>query len=335
MWAIENQTRYQADSTWVRDKDGVHSWVVAVKGTFDIAQDGVLTLAKSQLEPLVSPVYNGAPGLSSLRYDADLDAPKPTTDILLNGTAYAPLGQPAKGFDVSMTVGPVHKALRVVGDRWWLPGGAAGMASGVTPVKSVPLVYERAYGGLDKTDPDPRNQRMDARNPCGCGVVARIAGRVGQRLPNLLYPDGAIDKTGPAGFGAIDRHWSPRRAYAGTYDEAWQESRMPLLPADWDPRFLLCAPADQQPPDRLTGGETVKLVNLSPGGMLSFRLPRAHLVFDTRVGTRRIEHRSHVATVIIEPDAPRVIMVWVTALPCGNDGDYLEETVITEKERIR
>ena len=79
MWAITNRTPYKVGKTWGRDKDGIHEWVVAVKGTFDIKPDGSLKLADEQLEPLLLPEYTGEAGVSSLRYDADLVAPKPTT----------------------------------------------------------------------------------------------------------------------------------------------------------------------------------------------------------------------------------------------------------------
>jgi hypothetical protein len=335
MWAIVNQTPFKADSTWAREKSGLHQWVVAVKGTFDIAADGGISLAEEQSDPLLAPEYTGEAGLSSLLYDADLALPKPTTDIVLNCTAYAPLGRPSTSFLASIRVGPIQKTLRVVGNRWWKNGASGGTPSTMEPVTRVPVVYERAYGGYDRTDPDPARQRMDSRNPCGRGVVAQLHNRIGQPLPNFEYPDKDIEKTGPAGFGALDSFWSPRREYAGTYDKAWEEKRLPLLPLDWDPRALLCAPPDQRPDDYLRGGEIVELTNLTPAGRLSFRLPRVYLTFETRVRQRTEAHRSHLATVIIEPDFPRVIMVWLTSLACEADGDYLEETIVGQKILIK
>ena len=77
MWAITNHTPYKVESTWGRDKEGVHEWIVAVKETFDIKSKGSLTLADEQIEPLLLPEYNGKDGLLSLRYDANLVVPKP------------------------------------------------------------------------------------------------------------------------------------------------------------------------------------------------------------------------------------------------------------------
>jgi hypothetical protein len=47
------------------------------------------------------------------------------------------------------------------------------------------------------------------------------------------------------------------------------------------------------------------------------------------------EHRSRLSAVIIEPDHPRVILVWTSSLRCPTDVDYLEETVIREKPYLQ
>ncbi|MDM0112268.1 DUF2169 domain-containing protein [Variovorax sp. J22R133] len=331
MWAINNRTAYQAGNSWTRDKDGVHVWLVAVKASFDILSDGRVQLADEQLPALLAPEYHGEPGASSLRYDADLVAPKPTTDILVNGSAHAPGGRPSTEFTVGLRVGPIQKVLRVRGDRTWNDGPLSGRPSSPTPVTQVPLTYERAYGGYDHQAPDPRQHRLDARNPVGRGVIGPATLRAGLPLPNFEYPNGNLEKDGPAGFGAIDGHWSPRRELAGTYDDAWKAKRLPLLPEDWDAHSLQCAPVDQRPENPLRGGEPVELANLSVGGSMRFVLPRIHLTFTTRIDRRIEEHRARLSSVIIEPDHPRVIMVWSTSLLCRTDCDYLDETVIREK----
>ena len=334
MWAVVNRTSYKAESTWGRDKEGVHEWIVAVKGTFDIKPDGSLKLADEQLDPLLLPEYNGELGMSSLRYDADLVAPKPTTDVVLNATAYAPKGRPSRGFLVSVRVGRIHKVIRVVGNRRWKRGLFGLNPSAMGPITELPIIYERAYGGYDQTDPDPKKQRMDTRNPVGCGVVALASHREGWALPNFEYPKGSLEKSGPAGFGAIDSYWLPRRNFSGTYDKIWEQRRRPLLPEDWDPRSLLCSPVDQCPETYLQGGELVELVNLTREGVLRFALPKVRLAFSTRFDKRREEHGSQLATLIIEPDYPRVIMVWLSSLSCRTDVDYLDETIVREEPYI-
>ncbi len=330
MWALTNHTPYKVGKTWGRDKDGAHEWIVVVKGTYDIDSNGILTRADKQLEPLLLPEYNGEDGVSSLRYEADLVSPKPTTDVLINGTAYAPKGQPSSGFLVSVRIGRIYKELKVVGNRRWKTGLLGLRPSKVEPIIEVPIFYERAFGGFDQSDPDPKRQQMDTRNPVGCGLV----GRKGELLPNFEYPDRSHKKGGPAGFGAIASYWSPRRELQGTYDEAWQKSRFPLLPTDWDPRSLLCSPSDQRPDRHLRGGELVELINLTPAGKLRFALPKVHLTFSTHIDNRFEEHRSRLNTVIVEPDFPRVIMVWQTSLAVRTNVDYLEKTIVREKPFI-
>jgi hypothetical protein len=328
MWTVTNRTPFAAGRIWGRDKNGLHEWIVAVKGTFDIKPDGKLVLAEQQLPPLRAPEYNGEDGTSSLRYDADLVGPKPATDVVLNGTAYAPHGRKSAEFLVSLRLGAHLKAINVVGHRYWQHGLLGLHPSEPEPVTRVPIVYERAYGGFDQANPDPKAQRLDTRNPVGCGVVRKP----GQALPNFEYPGRSVEKTGPAGFGALASYWSPRRELSGTYDEAWKKGRFPLLPEDWDPRSLLCSPADQRSGGHLQGGELVELGFLTPEGKLRFTLPKVDLHFRTRIDNRTEEHPGQLATVIIEPDFPRVIMVWQSVLAVRNDGDYLDETVVTEKE---
>lgn len=331
MWALDNRTSFAAGSTWGRNKDGVHEWIVAVKGTYDIAPDGALSLAEEQLPPLLMAEYNGEFGTSSVRYAPDLVASKPTTDIVINGTAYAPGGRPSKDFTVSAQVGPVQKTLRVRGDRWWVRGPLGVAPSLSEPVTTVPIVYERAYGGYDQTDPDPKHQVLDTRNPVGHGVAAKPQHLIDQPVPNFEYTAGSLDAAGPAGFGVIDSYWSPRREMTGTYDAAWEQTRRPLLPTDWDPRSLLCSPVDQQPKGPLRGGEPVALQNLTPSGTLLFVLPKVYLAFSTRFGRRIEEHRGQLSSVTVEPDHRRVLLVWTSVLTCRTDIDYLDETVIREK----
>lgn len=335
MWALSNDTPYKVESTWGRNFDGIHEWIVAVKATYDINPDGTTSLSKEQLEPLIQPEYYGEPGLSSLQYDADLVPPKPTTDIVLNATAYAPEGKPSKNFEVSLQVDDkIFKKLRITGNRWYEKSVVGIQPSAIKPVTEVPITYERAYGGYFNDDPNPKNHRLDSKNPVGCGIFGKSEDRVGRPLPNLEYPGGNIKKVGPAGFGAIDCFWSPRREFQGTYGKKWEENRRPLLPDDWDSRSLCCSPLDQQPKQYLRGGEEIELINLTPNSRLCFSLPKIYPSFRTEIKNQEVDHRCKLSSVIIEPDYPRLIMVWVSALICNTDVDYLEETLIYEKEYI-
>lgn len=336
MWQVDNQTDFAADRGWARDRDGTETWLVAVKATFDILPDGSTQPSAEQPPVLRAPVHHGEPGRSSLRYASDLVLRKRTTDVLLYGHAYAPGGQAVTGLDVGLRVGPVSKLLRVSGDRGWGSFGPGTPA----PFTRMPLVYERAFGGVDPASAQPERD-WDWRNPVGTGFTASRHGASLVRLPNIEYPDQRMrawdDRPAPAGFGAIEAHWQPRASFAGTYDEAWMQNRQPLLPDDFDERFFQCAPADQQSPTPLRGGEPVVLLNLSPNGPMRFVLPKLYLGFETRFqGTPTHIHRHRrLHSVILEPDVPRVSLVWHSALPCHHLVHKLQRTVVFLKTDIR
>jgi hypothetical protein len=338
MWQLDNRTPFAAERGWVRDRDGSEVWLVAVKASFDIRPDGSTAVAKEQPPVLRLPEHHGEPGRSSVKYDADLVLTKKTTDVIVIGLAHAPQGRPVRQLDVGFRVGPVQKVLRVFGDRSW---GALGPSTSL-PFVRMPIVYERAYGGVDPKSETP-DKDWDWRNPVGTGFVASGSHADGMRLPNVEDPKHLIgsrrDRPAPAGFGVVASHWQPRVGFAGTYDEHWVKTRQPLLAEDMDDRWFQSAPADQQAPQFLRGGEPVLLHNLSPLGALQFSLPKLYLGFETRFydGSREIHQRRALHTVILEPDhesGPRVSLVWHSALPCHFKVQKLERTVITLKAAV-
>ncbi|MCY1081635.1 DUF2169 family type VI secretion system accessory protein [Archangium lansingense] len=331
MWALNNRTAYAAERNWTRDRDGLHWWLVAVKATFDIGPDGRLKLADEQLPPVLMPEYFGEPGRSSLRYDSDLLAPKPGTDILVSAHAHAPRGRPAPTVPVSLRVGRLHKVLVVHGERTYEQGWFGVMPGRPQPFTTRPIQYELAFGGSDLSGPDPAKHRIDERNPIGRGFATRGAHLAGKPAHAIEYPSGEPATMGPAGFGPVDSSWMPRRKLAGTYDARWERTKKPLLPDDFDPAFALSAPVDQRPENPLAGGEPVELVNMTHEGALRFELPRISLGFKTRIGTRREEHGPRLTTVLVEPEARRLCLVWQSALRVrAPEADYLDETEIFE-----
>jgi len=335
MWSITNDTPFAAERCWVRDREGAEVWLVAVKATFLIATDGSLRLAEAQAPVCVAPVHRGKPGASSLLYDSDLHHTKLNTDIVVNGHAYAPGGRPAAKVVVRLHVADVDKSLTVFGERTWKRTVIGLSPSEPLPFDKLPLVYERAYGGHD---PGAPHGAWDVRNPVGIGYALHGHDAAGRPLPNVERRDaliGSWNDPEPAGYGPIAGHWASRAQYAGTCDEAWMRDRQPLLPDDFDDRYYQCVPPDQQTRGFLLGGESVVLDNLTPGGLLSFRLPRLTIGFKTDFEDGSSErHAGKLHTVILEPDVPRVMMVWHTQLPCHHKVLKLRTTHLTLKRRV-
>jgi hypothetical protein len=269
----------------------------------------------------------GDPALSSLKYDSDFHLTKPTTDILLHGHAYAPDDKLATQVDVTMRLGEVTKTLRVIGDRVYEKGLKALLPTPAQQFVRMPITYERTHGGREPHPPaTPDRPKFEPRNPVGAGFVPMP----GDILPNVEYP-GRGSTTRPAGFGPVPAHWHPRITYAGTYDENWRKTRLPLYPDDLDDRFFLCSPEDQRPKTFLRGGERVDLVNLTADGRMSFVLPRLAFRFETEFrGKPSVVHRGALHTVVLEPDESRMVMVWQAALRAHVDVHRLEETLVTQ-----
>lgn len=339
MWMVNNKTPYAVERTWVQDKDANKVWLVVVKATYDILPDGQTLLSEEQEPPLRIGRHFGEPSKTSLIYESDLLGVKPNTDVLVNGSAYAPAGKRVPYVDVQLALERIRKRLRVFGDRVWensLIGGPS--ISSPQLFESMAIRYEKAFGGWDRVDDDPKVHRLDARNPVGTGFATKAAHCIGFSIPNIEYANKLIgswkDHPQPAGFGPLECYWTPRRELAGTYDERWQRERFPLWAQDFDARYNNCAPEDQQISGYLRGGEPVELINLNPSGRLAFHLPRVYPFFETCFGRKKVEHRAKLCTVTIEPEHPRVIMVWQTSLMCNRGADELDSTIVTEKRMV-
>jgi hypothetical protein len=195
------------------------------------------------------------------------------------------------------------------------------------------ITYENAFGGTDESA-KPHLQ-TEHRNPVGKGYAAGKSRLHGKELPNIEYPEyptkASFDKNKVAGFGAIPVCWQPRNGYGGTFDEAWQQERSPFLPLDCAPEYYQSAPIDQQL-NSLTGGEPVLLYNLMPNRP-EFRLkvPDVTLSLMTKIGSVTQNHAASLRTLILEPDFPRLILVWQSAIDCQDRNQLVKQTTVNCK----
>lgn len=242
--------------------------MVVVKATFAWGEDGApCTIAAEQIPCLGEvPWDDGDP--PSLKTETDYAVLKPRGEWYLVGTAHAPGGRPATLVPVGARVGDMHKQLVVYGDRVWRRGVLGAKPSDPAPFTSMPLRWERSFGG-------PRN----SSNPVGRGVapVQTEQGPV-DALPNIEDPRRPVlsrdDSPPPAGMFPIPSTWRARLSKTGTYDDAWKSSRWPFFPKDFQFSFFNAAPADQQREGYWRGDEEIELQGLHPERTrLQTRLP--------------------------------------------------------------
>lgn len=310
MFSIDNPTPLPAALVPGLDERGVTHVTLVVKATYRL-KEGDLALADEQAPLLEADAHHGEPGLSSVRYESDFGPQKPGTDVVLLGHAWS--SSPTEVLDVTLVAGRLRKVVRVFGDRAFFESGSGFGISAPRPFNRIPLVYERAYGGA-------AGEAFEERNPVGRGFCRDPESADGLRLPNLEDPRRLIqspdDRPDVAGFGFIARHWMPRIAFAGTYDEAWRAERFPLLPADFDRRHFHAAHPDLISPKPLAGGEQVRVEGASQGGPVAFRIPRLDLDVEVSIKRSRSKLNPTLDTLIIEPDERRVTLVHRATFPC-------------------
>ncbi|MFL5350008.1 MAG: DUF2169 domain-containing protein [Hyalangium sp.] len=313
--SIENQTPFALELLALADEELRPLLVPVVKATYAIHGDG-LKLAEEQVPVHVAGVPWGKPEDSSYRYEPECAFIKPATDVVLVGHAWAP-SQNTRESLVSLRVGPVEKSVRVFGDRIWNKRLGFISMTRPQPFERIPLVYERAFGGWDRSDPDPSLHTFEPRNPVGVGFRSSFRSfEEDLHLPNLEDPHHPLERFGqrvsPAGFGFLSPHWQPRAAFAGTYDETWDKTRKPLLPKDFDRRFFNAASPSLVAPGYLLGNEPVAITNASRKGPLSFSLPirAAPSVTVELSGAEDSLPEMRLDTVIIDTDAEQVLLLW-------------------------
>lgn len=327
-----NHSPWTVERSIAMDGDGFEQLVVFVKASCDLRQldHGVPVLAE-KADPLVwADEYRGEPGASSLKRAGEGAMFKPAAEFFVEGRAY-PASRGDTHVDVSVRVGAHGKALRVMGERRWvadpaehLPGEPAKLQPGETqPLEATPIIYELAFGGAD-----PQPGRSDAASEGSAHVTHRADNPVGMGYCGLDDPQHLMDTPLPAiespeapllapaadghvlGLGPIAPHWQPRVARAGTYDEAWQRDRMPLLPRDFDPRYYLAAPDDQVLDGYLQGGERVVIEGMTQAGQLEFELPKFQPVARVCLAGETVALELRCDTMHIDTEAMKLTLLW-------------------------
>lgn len=313
---INNATPYAFENLHLLDEDGRPVLVAVVKATFTVDSTGSCALAEKQVPVRVAGESLGDRATTSYRYEPELAFLKLATDVVLIGHAY-PERETHTEVTVAFEAGPLAKRAQVFGDRTWV---RTGQHIGISPAQRferIRLCYERAFGGWDRTSPDPARHVCDRRNPVGTGFRADGSFEEGLRLPNLEDPAARIqspaDRPEPVGFGFTSPDWQHRAQWAGTYDAQWQNERAPLLPRDFDRRFFNSASPGLVAPNYLRGDEPIAASGVLPAGERFIATlpgkPSPVVAVSMRAGAP-VRMETVLDTVIIEPDERRVQLVW-------------------------
>jgi len=328
--------------------EGQHILTVLVKRTYDVAPEGMCRRAAADTKLVSGDVHYDDPMNSPVKYESDFVPFKLATDVVVNGTAYAPGGRPAESFTASVQIGPMRKDILVFGDRVCrFQDGSPPVFTDPEPFTTMEVRYDRAYGGIDIYS-DPKLPCPYARNPLGRGFVIANTKRAVDNLalPNLEDPRDLLTperlcvghfmhwerQPMPQGFGWFPKPWQPRASLAGVMPadraveqelrkayalvvppqqrELYAQTKLP----DMDFRFFNGASPGLVLPF-LSGGEWVLLTNLTPDGELRFQLPGNRLTMGVDIGDGIQELNVVLHTVMVRADDGQVDLVWRGAVP--------------------
>ena len=237
--------------------DGRRRIGLVLKRTYTFQDGGGCDVAEEdQQEPLTfeEVPYEDLepPFVSPVRLDNDTFAFRPKTDLVVQASAYTYLSGVSKTH-VAVRLGSFERSIRVYGDRQLVRGLDGKLRfSDPEPFDSMPVRYDRAYGGVDVTAlrrrPAPKMLRELAqvmpdipidtetpfhytRNPCGRGFLIEDdeESLAAVQVPNLEFPfdwitperlaagsiHGWVTAPLPACMDWQSYLWFPRIAYLG------------------------------------------------------------------------------------------------------------------------
>jgi hypothetical protein len=332
--------------------DGTPIMAALVKRTYDILPDGRCSPAAEQapLIPTDTFAEGKDPVTGSCLMESDFLPFKVATDVVVIGKVHAPGGMAAPRVKAAVSVAGVTKEIVAFGDRYCYWHEGILYFSEPEPFRSIDLLYENAYGGVDLTTYGADAPMIYPRNHIGKGFVVNPAPAAlhGMVLPNLEDPHHPLTpetiafghmeewqrQPMPQSFGWFGKFWYPRCSFAGVlppymrmYEEI-QEAVLGLVPKDqveqfkrfrmpmMDFRFFSGAAPGLAVP-YLKGDEPVHLLGLDPRGALTVKLPgpRLRVGIDLGDGFQFPEVVTH--TVCFLKEENRLYMVWRAALPYG------------------
>ncbi|MFS8069135.1 MAG: DUF2169 domain-containing protein [Byssovorax sp.] len=224
---------------------------VVVKASFSFALDAAMERIEPE-EILRAEVHHNKNPMRSIRATGDLAPFQPLCDVVLTGHACAPSGTTVDALSVRLVV---FREVPIIDKTLYVRGDTQGAET--TPFERIPLMYERAFGGIGWED-----------NPLGVGAGAATSAK----SPNVIDP---AEPKRVAAFGPISRGWPLRKRLLGTADRKALDRPIAEIPAGFDWAYYQSAPIDQRA-EYLHGNEWIILDGMNPAhGHIQSYLPGA------------------------------------------------------------
>ncbi|MBK8258054.1 MAG: DUF2169 domain-containing protein [Polyangiaceae bacterium] len=325
--SVANASPFAATGVPLLAPDGREQVVLVVKATFTLSPNDKLVIADDQIPVRLGDQPYRDDGIdSSILFPSDVGLAKRGVDILVVGEAVS--SKPVRVLDVAAKIGKQTVSLRVHGERVYYRSGGKVAVGPAAPFERKAIVYENAYGGATADF-----QVIERRNPVGRGVCHHETDLIDTKAPSIEHPaepiTSAADKPSPVGFGAIATHWQPRSNFAGTFNETWRKTRLPLMPLDFDIRYWNIAHPTMQV-DSLPVQTPIAVLGMRDGPVFRFDLPDLRITSFARTEDgKTLTLRPAVDTVLVVPGQNRVELVARAIFPMGRGKTSLREVRVT------
>lgn len=296
-----NETEHPAEIFYtVAGEDRLLASIV-LRATFGIDGDALVRIDEAAW-PLDGQAFETEFGA----FDPDTPFAREGVDLFVLGRAY-PAKAPGRTAEVEVRVGStLSYRIRVVGDRRWVRAGPDLVPSEPEPFESIPLTWERAYGG---TCPALVGQMPFHANPRGRGFYVDAESAEGGPLPNLEDPDAPVrkwdDQPEPRSTAPCPQEFSLRALNSAEFDTSVQPPRLERIKPSYfnnaNPRLIL---RDAPPP-----GSEVAVSGVRPGGGgLRFQLPELAFHAYVQLADRRYVFPSTLDAIAVFAEAEHVVL---------------------------
>lgn len=249
--------------------DDSEAGIVIVKAAFRRHVDGTFR-ALPPPDWVLEDRFAGDPAWTPLVQEQDIAPGKDGCDLTVAAVARAPGGHLRRDWPVSVLIADrLAYGFHVRGPSMWQRQEGRWRLAAPAPVAEVPLSYALAWGGA-APGPDDGHPEVAEVNPAGQGLATPRRLRADDPFPAPQIGDLAdFMSADPAqtrmvhGLQPIAKAWLPRRALAGTFDQAWRDLRHPRMPFDHALRFWNAAPRPLQIAGGLVGNEMIRLGGVS------------------------------------------------------------------------
>jgi len=253
--------------------------------------------------------------------------------LTVAGTVFGP-GRVPHTAPVQLRVGEVARRLNVFGDRTWVRNAGRLIASLPAPWDSMPLCWERAFGGAfevpagpmgPKKLPHPGGRFVHALNPHGKGICLDENTAEGKALPNVESVHEPLkcptDQPRPAGLAPCPDLFGLRLP-EGLTEEQMKD---PVQLLHLSLRMAHAAPGEQIFAS-LNSGAVVEVLGVG-AGPIRFEVPSCPFQVSTRKGRSLTTIATSVRCVHVSADDAAVLVTYGAPFAYETPPSWVEVTV--------